>query len=709
MNDPNPSIAEVYRVAQEYQRQGNLAQARVCLTQVLQLQPDHADALHSLGNIDAREGRLNEAERLIRRAIVIDPLKAVFLNSLGNLMKARGNLDEAVKAYRLAVNLQPELAAGHNNLADVLLRQGEYEAAIDQCLKALASDPNYAGAFDTMGRALNNLGRLEDASAAFRRAVIIRPDYAVAYDHLGHVCRAQGKLDDAREAFEHALLLDPENASANYNLGTVLILQGDVDRSVENFEKARDARPRHIPTLLNLGIAYHTQGRLKLASDTYRQAIELEPADPMLHLNLGLVLVEQRRHEQAEECFLRALKLDSGLVKAYAELAAVYEEVGRLEDMEEVLRKGLELAADDPRLNLEASKADRHAGRVKEGIERLTAFDVQALDPRLAEQFHYQLGYLYDRAGQAEEAFANVSEANRLAGETVRGRRARPDRYLDMLEKLMDFFSTADVNAWVPAPPSDEVAPVFLFGFPRSGTALLSAALSGHTKISTVDDKPTITPVLDGIQDSPQGFPAGLGELGGDRILALREAYLTALAEFAPPGSGGLLVDHMPLRIAHAGVLWRFFPDARFLFCARHPCNAVLLNFMQHYKASDAFSNFLTIEGSISIYDKIMRLWSVYTERLPLAHHFVRYESLVQDPEPELRNALRFLQLSWDPAVLDQAQLALAQRETSGPAHHHIAEPAHADATGWWHAYSDYLAPHMDLLTPHIRRFGYEL
>jgi len=708
MEDSTRSVTKIYRIAQRLQRQGNFAKARSRLTEVLQLCPDHADALHSLGNIDAREGRLDEAERLVRKAIAIDPLKAVFLNSLGNLLRARGRFDEAANAYEQAVALRPDLAAGHNNLADVALRRGEHDLAIDRCFRALDADPNYAGAYDTMGRALNNLGRLDEAADAFLRAVLIRPDFAIAYDHLGHVYRSQGKMDEAKDAFEHALVIDPDNASARYNLGTLLTFLGDLDKAVEYLEKAREIRPRHVPTLLNLAIAYHTKGRLNLAADIYLEATEVDPGNAILHLNLGLVRVEQRLGEEAEQSFMRALDLNPGLVQAYAELAALYEETNRLSDMEAALEKGLELDPSHTRMILEAAKADRRRGRFKEGIARLRGLDFTTLDPRLAEQVHYQMGYLLDRAGEADEAFENFVEANRIASETVRAREARPQRFLNMLDRLNTFFSTANIDSWMPGSPFEGRSPVFMFGFPRSGTTLLDVALDSHPNIVTVEEQSTIMGVIELLRQAEHGFPEHLAALTVENIASLRDTYLESLGEFVPDGFDGVVIDKMPIRTVYAGILWRLFPEAKFLFCVRHPCDVVLSSFMQHFTVSDAFASFFTLEGSARLYDKVMCLWQTYVSRLPLSHHEIRYEALVEDMESELRRALDFLDLPWDPVVLDFQGRAAERGRINTTSYHQVIEPVYSRSSGRWQSYRSQLEPYMSLLKPHIERFGYD-
>ena len=554
----------------------------------------------------------------------------------------------------------------------------------------------------------HNKGELNKSLDAFRRAVLIRPDFWEAYDHMGHVLRTQGKLTEARDAFEHAIAIDPKAASAHHNLATILIMQGDLQGGINALEKAHEVRPRHIPTLLNLGIALHTDGRLNTAVEIYRKAIEIEPSDPSLHLNLGLVYVEQRRSDEAEHCFLEALKLDAGMVLAHAELAALYEETNRLDELEKVLAKGIKLSPDHPRLNLEAAKADRRAGRLQEGLDRLSRFDLDDLDPRLAEQFQYQLGYLHDRAGESDAAFENFCIANRLASANARALKAEPEKYLEMLDRLFDYFVSTDVADWTPTPSLSRQSPVFLLGFPRSGTTLLDVALDNHPDIRTVEEQQAILPILERLSNRSQGFPASLTSLSQSDIEALRTLYFEVIDGHARPEPGQVVIDKAPIRTAYAGILWRLFPEARFLFCLRHPCDVILSNFMQHYTVSDAYANFFTMKGSVAIYDKVMKLWQIYVSKLPLKLHTVRYETLVDDLESELRRILEFLSLPWDPKVLEYADRARRRGMVNTNSYHQVSEPIFTRSRGRWRLYQHYFEPHMSVLASHLDYFEYD-
>src|SRR5215471_21475111 len=64
-------------------RQGKLADAERCYSEVLQWQPNHFDALHLLGVIAHQTRRTEQGVELIKRAIALDPKVAVAHSNLG--------------------------------------------------------------------------------------------------------------------------------------------------------------------------------------------------------------------------------------------------------------------------------------------------------------------------------------------------------------------------------------------------------------------------------------------------------------------------------------------------------------------------------------------------------------------------------------------------------------------------------------------------
>jgi protein O-GlcNAc transferase len=80
---PAVTIPQVFTLALEHQRAGRLNEAATLYRQILAAQPNHADALHSLGLIAHQMGRQGDAIEWLRRAIHHRPNDAAMLSNLG--------------------------------------------------------------------------------------------------------------------------------------------------------------------------------------------------------------------------------------------------------------------------------------------------------------------------------------------------------------------------------------------------------------------------------------------------------------------------------------------------------------------------------------------------------------------------------------------------------------------------------------------------
>ncbi len=121
----------------------------------------------------------------------------------------------------------------------------------------------------------------------------------------------------------------------------------------------------------------------------------------------------------------------------------------------------------------------------------------------------------------------------------------------------------------------------------------------------------------------------------GQSVFYIRR-YRQAVAVHLGGRGAKLIVDKLHLRCLHVGLIRRLFPDARILFALRHPGDVVLSNFMQQYAPNDAFVHFDTLADSARVYARVLALWRLSLDVLPLQWDSVRYESLIEDPAGEL-------------------------------------------------------------------------
>lgn len=130
-----------YTRAMLAERLGNMALLESDLRQIIEQNPDHAEALNALGySLANKTDRFDEAEPLIERAIALQPDNPAIIDSLGWLYFREGKLNEAGPLLLDAWNRMNdhEIAA---HLGEWYWATGDKESAYDIWAKGLELEP----------------------------------------------------------------------------------------------------------------------------------------------------------------------------------------------------------------------------------------------------------------------------------------------------------------------------------------------------------------------------------------------------------------------------------------------------------------------------------------------------------------------------------------------------------------------------------------
>jgi hypothetical protein len=160
--------------------------------------------------------------------------------------------------------------------------------------------------------------------------------------------------------------------------------------------------------------------------------------------------------------------------------------------------------------------------------------------------------------------------------------------------------------------------------------------------------------------------------------------------------------------MAHADIIHRVFPNAKFIFSLRHPCDCVLSCFMQTFKPNEAMANFLSLDQAARLYAAVMELWSTYRQKLDLDVHVLKYEDLVQDLESTCKPLLSFLGLEWDDNLHNYQKTAQDRESINTASYHQVIQPLYKQASGRWINYREQMQPVLPILQPWIEAFGYQ-
>jgi tetratricopeptide (TPR) repeat protein len=601
------------------------------------------------------------------------------------------------------------LVRSKQNKAETLFRDNRLPEA-KQLYAALAqtnkTDPSVWLMLGVINR---KLGLFAESEECCRRAVTLQPALAAAHQALGAALQCRGCMDEALAAYRTAIRFDPSSAEAHYLLGNALKDLGKMSDAIAHYRKAIAVRPNFLEALSNLGLALMVQGQTEETVDCLNRALRLNPAAPQVLCNLGTVLESEGRFDEARERFVRALYHAPDFVDAIARLAELEEKSTRLEEAKRWLEKGLSLAPDNVSLLTTASKIARSEGRFQDAIEVLEKIRALTQDPAVVADVCMNLGKLYDRIGDTERAFSSFVEGNRLSAQIALPADYDKQSYLRRIDQLSGFLTNHLAGSWEnETDPDQTAAPVFLLGFPRSGTTLLDQILDSHPKLQTLEEKPTVAAMKHEFLRLADSRADALAELSNEEIGVLRKSYFDAMRQDIQLRPGNILVDKLPLNTVNAHLIWRVFPNAKFILAVRHPCDVCLSCFMQNFTLNEAMATFFSLESTAALYAKVMGLWQQYVQKLPIKYHMIRYEDLVSNFEHETRRLLDFLEVGWDDAVRQHTEHARNRGTINTPSYHQVTQPIYQHAKYRWKRYAKQLEPVMETLQPYIEYFGYE-
>lgn len=545
-----------------------------------------------------------------------------------------------------------------------------------------------------------------DAAATYRLIAARHPSVPAGWLQAALAAWSAGHLEMTERLLRRTLSLDPSLAPAASFLAKATA-GGTLDKRHRAAAMWAVCQPENAEAIGTLAGSYQQSGRNQLALAAGRRALALDPSLVWVRANLAVVLREQGEREAAVAELRRSALLDPAEGLPWRRLGGLLEVFSDLGAAERAARRALLVDGADHAASTILAIVERRLGRLRNALDRLEALPKRLVGEIGRDAVEFELGTLRDRLNDPAVAYEHFTRANDIAVARAAPGVADPRSYLETVAGFEKAMEPEWLSRWAPITAAD--APVvFMVGFPRSGTTLLDQILDAHPNVHLIEEQPVLAGLGASFAAAPGGIPKRLAELDDVKAQRLRDGLEKRLARWAGDRLPRVVIDKMPLNTVYLPLALRLYPKAKVILSLRHPCDCCLSCFMQPIRLNPAMASFASMDGATALYARIMRLWQRVAETLAPTHEIVRYEDLIGDVECTARRVLEFLDLDWDPSVLDHTGHARARGLIRTPSFRQVSEPIYTRAKGRWERYRPQMDPYLDRLRPFISSFGYD-
>ena len=456
--------------------------------------------------------------------------------------------------------------------------------------------------------------KLENAKKNYKKILEIDPEHFETNYLLGTLYLQDKKFNEAKINFNKAIKIKSNHAGLCNNYGATLIELGEYDEAINYFQKAIQIQPDYSHAYNNLGSVLKELEHHEKAINYFQRAIQIQPDLIDARLNLGITFKELGNFKKATEYFQHVIKIQPSNVKAHQNLIESYERANKEKDLEEAISNAKNFVKEKNIIKLYEAVILYNKDKFSEAINFLESISFDKNDIKNEIRRVDTLARCYDRINDNDNAFRYFEIANSLSPNLMKINRFNKNRYLERIKVRADFFSRPEIKKWKNLKSSKvKLNPIFLIGFPRSGTTLLDTILRSHPKIEVIEEKPMVEELINSLKELPQGGLKDLENITDIQLEKMRKVYMDSLKSNIQNGNNSkIYIDKHPLNMIYAGEIFKIFPNSKFIFSLRHPCDCVLSCFMQNFVMNDAMANFLNLNDAAHLYDVVMKLWSQY-------------------------------------------------------------------------------------------------
>ena len=354
--------------AQKYQEQGKFAEAAIQYRNALQIAPDDATTLVSLGEAQLKLNRPQEAYASFSRAAKADPKNVKAREYLASMLLLAKRYDMAEKESRAVLEIDPGHVMAREVLAQALFMGGKREEGID-IMEGLLKGKN-----PTEEMYINSIqmymavGRTPDALALIDRGAVLFPKSTRLRFMASDIYALQEDTGTALKWAQDAYKVSEESVSAGVALA-MFYARNNMDALYRSqLAVLQEKHPESPEPFLLEATILHTKKDLDGALKAARKARELKDSTQIRTL-ISQILLEKKEPAEAKALLTESMEKDAKDILSRVLLAQIYLDEKDGTKALDVLGEPLKTAAKSPDVASTAAQAYMLKGDVKKARE----------------------------------------------------------------------------------------------------------------------------------------------------------------------------------------------------------------------------------------------------------------------------------------------------------------------------------------------------